>query len=217
MISARKLSEFSIKFLNLEGEVEIEAGAVELGILDTKVEIPARMSLPFVIGGIPFRIDAGGSIEWTSTLQANCSAIFKGSTKFRGGVGARLEEAGVVPLATFENAEAVMGKREHVGTVEAGLGLVMSFPEFGIGVGVPKLAGADALFRFKSEAISNFSLAYGPAGPVPVITGNCMSSKTNFGATLSGKLQMLGLTLAEREVALYSKFGTEHRSGNACE
>jgi hypothetical protein len=217
VISARTLSEFTIKFLNVDGEVEFEAGAVELGILDTKVQIPARLSLPVVIGGIPFRIDAGGSLEWASTLQANCSAIFQGRTKFRGGVGARLEDGNVTPLATFESSEAVMGMREHVGTVEAGLGFLMSFPEFGIGVGVPKLAGGDALFSFRSEAISNFSLAYGAAGPAPVITGNCMTSRTNFGATLNGKVQMLGLTLAEREIALFSKFGREQRTGNACD
>lgn len=217
VISARTLSELTVKFLNVDGEVEIEAGAVELGILDSKVQIPARLSLPVVIGGIPFRIDAGGSLEWASTLQATCSAIFQGRTKFRGGVGARLENGTVTPLATFESSEAVMGMREHVGTVEAGLGFLMSFPEFGIGVGVPKVAGADALFAFRSEVISNFSLAYGAAGPVPVITGNCMTSRTNFGATLSGKVATLGVTIAEREIPLFSEFGREHQTGNACD
>jgi hypothetical protein len=217
VISASTLSEVTVKFLNVDGEIEIEAGAVELGILDTKVQIPARLSLPIVIGGIPFRIDLGGSLEWASTLQANCSAIFQGRTKFRGGVGARLEDGSVTPLATFESSEAVTGMREHVGTVEAGLGFLMSFPELGIGIGTPKLAGADALFAFRSEVISNFSLAYGAAGPAPVITGNCMTSRTNFGATLNGKLAMLGLTLAEREIALFSAFGREQRTGNACD
>jgi hypothetical protein len=217
IISARTLSDFTVKFLNVDGEVEIEAGAVELGILDTKVQIPARLSLPIVIGGIPFRVDLGGSLEWASTLQATCSAIFKGRTKFRGGVGARMEGGSVTPLATFDSAETVMGMREHVGTVEAGLSLVMSFPEFGIGVGMPKIASADALFRFKSEVISNFSLAYSAAGSVPVISGNCMTSRANFGATLNGKVAMLGLTLAEKETALFSELGRQQRTGNACD
>ena len=218
VISARTLSTFAVKFLDVDGEVEIEAGAVELGILDTKVEIPARLSLPFIIGGIPFRVDLGGSLEWASTLQTTCSAIFRGRATFKGGVGARLEDGEVTPLATFDRAEVEIGKREHVGTIDAGLGFVMSFPELGVGLGTPKkVAAAEALFRFKSEAISNFALEYGTAGPAPVITGNCMTSRTNFGATLSGELSMLGLTLAAREVALFSKFGQEQRSGNACD
>ena len=218
VISARTLSTFAVRFLDVDGEVEIEAGAVELGILDTKVEIPARLSLPFLVGGIPFRVDLGGSIEWASTLQTTCSAIFRGRATFKGGVGARLEDGEVTPLATFERAEVEMGKREHVGTIEAGLGLVMSFPELAVGLGTPKkVAAAEALFRFKTEAISNFSLEYGAAGPAPVITGNCMTSRTNFGATLSGELSMLGLTLAAREVPLFSKFGEEKKSGNACD
>ena len=39
------------------------------------------------------------------------------------------------------------------------------------------------MFGFKTEVISNFALTYGAAGPAPVITGNCMTSRTNFGAT----------------------------------
>ena len=44
-----------------------------------------------------------------------------------------------------------------------------------------------------------------------------MTSKVNFGATLVGKVSAIGVTLAEREVALFSKLGNEEKTGNACD
>jgi hypothetical protein len=216
-INASELTVFTVRFLNVEGDVTIEAGGVELGVLDKKFQIPARLSLPVTVYGIPFRVDLGGSFEWSSTLTVNTSAIFKGSTKFKGGVGARFRDGEVDYLATFDTSEVTLGKREHVGTVTAGMGFLLNFPEISFGIGYPKAIDASAAFKFKSEMLSNFALRYGPAGPVPVITGNCMTSKVNFGATLVGKVAAIGVTLAEKEVALFSKLGQEQKRGEACD
>jgi hypothetical protein len=216
-IDAQTLTLFTVRFLNVEGEIKIEAGGVELGLFDRKIQIPARLSLPVTVYGIPFRIDLGAGLEWASTLTANTSAIFDGAVKFKGGVGARIQDGEVDYLATFDTSEVTLGKREHVGTVTAGMGILLNFPEIGFGIGYPRAIDASASFKFKSEVLSNFALRYESAGPVPVITGNCMTSRANFGATVVGKVSAIGITVAEEEVALFSKLGQEQKSGNACE
>lgn len=216
-VIAGTLTTFTVRFLNVEGEISIEAGGVELGVIEQKIQIPARLSLPVIAASIPFRIDLGGSMEWSSTLSVSTSAIFKGTTKFKGGVGAHVQEGNVTYLATFESSEVALGEREHVGTTTAGLGVLLNFPEIGFGIGYPKGLDATAAWKFKSEVVSNLSLRYGQAGAVPVIVGNCMTSKVNFGATLVGKVSAIGVTLAEREVALFSKLGNEEKTGNACD
>jgi len=217
VVEGHSLKYFTVKFLDVEGDLEIEAGGVEFGLADLKLQVPARLALPVVIGGIPFYVEVGGSAEWSSTLTTNTSAIFKGKTRYKGGVGVRVNEGDVRLLATFVNSEVELGEREHVGTVTAGMGFLMNFPELRVGVGPRKVAEASATFRFKSEAVSNFLIEYGAAGGVPVITGNCLSSRVNFGATLSQGFTFVGVTLSEKEQTLFSKLGAEKKSGEACE
>src|SRR5690606_1782105 len=62
-------------------------------------------------------------------------------------------------------------------------------------------------------------LARGRPGmsPSAMITGNCMTSKVDFGATLVGKVTAIGITLAEEEVPLFSKLGQDVKRGDACQ
>lgn len=53
--------------------------------------------------------------------------------------------------------------------------------------------------------------------PSAMITGNCMTSKVDFGATLVGKVTAIGITLAEEEVPLFSKLGQDVKRGDACQ
>ena len=217
-IKAHELTNFSVKFLDVEGEVEIEAGAVEVTLGDTKVVIPGRMSLPVVLGGIPFSIDLGGSIEWQSTLKANASARFKGKASFKGGVGVLVEDGQPTPLATFTHSTAETVESEQVGTIQAGLGFLLNFPELSVGVGVAKIAKAGAAFKFKTEVLTNVDFKYEAAGPAPVITDFCLKSKTNFGATLEKEVTLIGFTFKEldKSTSLFAKFGKEKTAGGAC-
>lgn len=216
-IEAGSLTNFRFLLRDVQGDVEVQAGGVEVGLLDTTLTIPARVSFPILIAGIPFRLDLGASVDWQSTLAANTSALFKGSTEYRGGVGVDVRDGEVNYLATFEQANVNFESAEHVGTVKAGLGIVMNFPEVGFGVGFPAAIGASSQFRFRSEVVSNFELRYETAGTAPVITGNCMRSNVNFGATLGGSVQVLGIELAKEEVTLFSELGPEQKQGNACD
>jgi hypothetical protein len=72
--------------------------------------------------------------------------------------------------------------------------------------------------RFKTEVISNISLRYEAAGNFPVITGNCLQSRTNFGASYGGDVKFLGFTLPLlEETQLFGKLGKLSQEGDACE
>lgn len=216
VIDARNLEVFDIRLLNFEGTAEIHGGGVQLGIFDIPIKIPAKLAIPIPVGPLPFYIALGGGLEFESTLVTNTSAIVKGSTTFKGGVGATVNNGEVRHLATFDVADVTWEAPEHVGTVKSGIGLLVDFPQVEFGFGHPTAAGLGAVFKFKSEIVSNWELEYGPAGPVPVITGNCAETKVNFGATVSGEVKMLGVTLGTDPVTLFSKLGDATHLGTAC-
>ncbi len=216
LIEASSLSIFDIRLLNFEGTAEIQGGGAQIGIFNIPIQIPAKLAIPIPVGPIPFYIAISGGLEFESTLVTNTSAIVKGSTTFKGGVGATVNNGTVRHLATFDVAELTWETPDHVGTVKSGIGLLLDFPKVEFGLGHPKAAGLGAVFKFRSEVISNWELDYGPAGPVPVITGNCAETKVNFGATVHGEVKMLGVTLATDPVPLFGKLGDATRIGSAC-
>jgi len=207
---------YDVRFIDVDGDVHIEAGAVQVGG-DTKVKIPARLAFPILVGVIPFNIELGTSLEFSSTLVTNTSAIFKANTKFKGTAGARVEGSNVQYFGDFQTAELTLESSEQVGTVTAGLDYLLNFPEVSVGIGLPKVATANAFLRFKSEVNSNFTLKYDAAGPFPVITGNCLETGVNLGATYGGKVAFLGIDLVDEEHQLYGKLGDKKRTGTACD
>jgi hypothetical protein len=203
--------------VEVSGDVSLEAGAVELGG-ETKLQIPARLALPVLIGPIPFRVELGGSLEIATTLTANTSALVKGHSKFRAYAGPVIEGAEVRYAGALETADLVLDKAENVATIDSGATFLLNFPEVTVGVGFPKLLDASAAVRFKTEVISNISLRYEAAGNFPVITGNCLSSRTNFGASYGGDVKFLGFTLPVlEETQIFGKLGTLSQTGEACE
>ena len=83
--------------------------------------------------------------------------------------------------------------------------------------GVPNALDASAQMKFATEIISNISFEYEAAGNYPVITGNCLESRTNFGAFYGGELSFLGFDVPViEEKQLFGKLGTLSRSGKAC-
>lgn len=200
----------------VNGDVAIEAGAVELGG-NAKIKVPARLALPVMIGPIPFRVDLGGSLEMASTLTVNSSAVMKGSSHFAAHAKASLIGKKVTYEGALDTSDLVLDKAENVATIESGASFVLNFPELTVGVGVPNALDASAQMKFATEIISNISFEYEAAGNFPVITGNCLESRTNFGAFYGGKVSFLGFDLPViEETQLFGKLGTLSRTGKAC-
>jgi hypothetical protein len=201
---------------HVAGDVAVEAGAVELGG-DAKIKIPARLALPVLIGPIPFRLELGSSLEMASTLVANSSALMKGKSHFAAHAKASLVGKEVTYEGALDTSDLVLEKAENVATIESGASFVLNFPELTLGVGVPNALDASAQMKFATEIISNISFEYEAAGNYPVITGNCLESRTNFGAFYGGELSFLGFDVPViEEKQLFGKLGTLSRSGKAC-
>lgn len=216
LIEASSLQVFDVRLLNVEGNVEIHGGGAQIGIFNVPLKIPVKLAIPIPVGPLPFYISISGGLEFESTLGTSTTALVKGTTSFKGGVGAAVNNGAVRHLATFDVADLTWEPPDHVGTVTSGIGLLLDFPKIEFGLGHPSVAGLGAEFKFRSEIVSNFELEYGTAGNFPVITGNCAKTKVNFGATVTGAVRMLGVTLATDPVTLYSKLGEATHLGSAC-
>ncbi len=215
IIEEGAIRSVDVRYVGVDGETTIEAGAVELGG-EEKIQIPARLAMPFLIGPIPFRVELGTSLEFSSTLVGNTSAIFKGRAKFKGSAGARVDGSEVEYFSSFELADVSLERTEPFGTLTSGLGFLLNFPELTLGVGVPKVATAGVYLKFRTEILSNLTVEYEVAGIAPVITGICAESGVNFGATYGGKAAFLGIDVFEKEEPLFGKLGEKTRTGNAC-
>ncbi len=215
-ITGGSVTDFTLLVDHIDGEVHVEAGGVELGSGDIPIQIPARISIPVVLGGIPFHVDIGGSLELSTTLQANCSAIMKGYATFSGSMGIQVQNGEIRSIGSLESPGLHFEHAEHVGTITAGLDILLNFPQATVGVGLSGLASAEAYLKFSTEVISNMEIFYESAGLVPVISGNCVTSRVNFGAFYGGKAEFLGFTLAESETPLFGEIGESQQSGEMC-
>lgn len=201
---------------SVAGDVNVEAGVVELGG-NAKIKIPARLALPVMIGPIPFRIELGSSLEVSTTLVAEASAVVKGKSHFEGYAGATIVGTKVTYQGNLDKSDLVLEKAENVATIDSGASFVLNFPEITLGIGVPNALDASASLKFSTEVISNISFSYEAAGPYPVITGNCLESRTNFGAFYGGKVSFLGFDVPViDDTQIFGKLGALSRTGKAC-
>lgn len=221
-IDRRTLTTYRVETSQIDGDVTMEASAVALGEVKTKFEVPARLSLPVVIGGIPFRVDLGGGVEVGSTLNAEGKAKFKGKASFRGAVGLDISAGAVSVNDTTLTSETSLDSGTLSSNITVGLRVQLIFPEVAIGIGMEQAASASGFIRFKTEAISNLTIQQRNAVflPVPVLnneTRSCLEASVSVGATYGGEAKFLGKTVAENEIPLATLFGKTQRTGDACE
>jgi hypothetical protein len=196
-------------YYNVAGTVNFEVAAAKVEG-ELKIAIPARLSLPVMVGPIPFRIDLGSSLEVATTLQADSTAAYSGSVKFVGNAGARFEQGGgVTYLASFDTTDLNLNTSTQTSSVTAGFSTLLNFPELSIGVGVPELAGAVAYMRFKTEGITNGTILFDANGDTE---GLCVEAGANFGASYGGNATFLGVKVLEAEKPLFGKIGNKRKS-----
>jgi hypothetical protein len=212
-IAGGELEKYEENYYAVDGDVRFNVGAVQLGG-QTKIEVPARLSLPILIGPIPFRLDVGSGLEVQSSLVGSTSAIFSGSSKFTGSAGVKVTGGKVDYFANFDTVDLKLDKSEHVAVVTSGLDVLLNFPEVTVGIGVPKVADANAFMRFKTEGISNATVTVDVAGGVPIVSAVCIEARTNFGASYGGKAQFLGVNLFEDDHPLFGKLGPLQQSSD---
>ena len=216
-IQGRSVTDFTMRIENLKGELNLAAGAVELGKGEATLAVPARISVPIVLGGIPFRIDLGGSLEIQSSITNQTSAILHATTAFEGACGFAYNGKGFRVINEIKSTKVERGEVQHMGAVTSGLGVLLNFPEVGIGVGVPKLTEGRVFVRLKSEILSNMSYYYDIVGPTIVPDGACVETGVNFGVYYGGSLSFAGLADFETEQPIYTFIGENSYMGDACD
>ena len=77
-------------------------------------------------------------------------------------------------------------------------------------------AGATAYMALKAEAVANFFVQYGTAGPFPVIIGNCYTVDLNVGAYVGGQMRLASVSL-KKELAVFTKVNPLVKQGTACQ
>jgi hypothetical protein len=202
----------------IDVDMDLEFGAVELGMMDGNFSFPAKIVLPFALGPIPAWYSMGSVIEVQSTLKAETSALAKAHLKFRGAAGIRkdtAEDSGLMPMANIDNIDVEFIKGESVATLTSGLGVLIQFPRIEVGLGLPG-TGAESYMTVKNEVVANTNVKYEAAGPYPVITGTCLEVGVNLGVYVGGAFKALGFTLASKEFQVGAKINPKKRFGK-CE
>jgi len=201
---------------DVEGDLTVEVGGVELGILNDRFEVPARLILPFALGPIPAYASLGGVLEVSSTLSAQTTAIAKARIRFTGSIGLESDGKSLTPRGSLDSHSLEFESAESVATLTSGLGALFHFPRVEVGLGVPG-TGIDIYATVKNEVVANTTVKFEAAGPYPVITGTCLEVNVNLGAYVGGEMKMLGMQLATQETPIYTRLMPTYQKGEACE
>jgi len=215
-VAGGSLASFRVVTEGIEADLTLEFGGVELGTKNGAFSVPAKMILPFTLGPIPAWASLGGVLEISSTLKTNTSALAKAHLVFQGAVGMRGDGsglAGLVPLARVDRIDLEHQSSESVATLTSGLGVLMQFPRFEIGLGLPG-TGAEAYATVKNEVVANTTVNYDAAGPFPVVTGTCLEVSVNLGAYVGGALKAFNFTVASAETPVAAKLMPTRKTGD---
>ena len=222
VIEGRSLTDFRCETSRLEGTMKVEAEASALGNLEQKVKVPARYSLPIVLGGIPFHIDLGGAVDVASTLNTKGTASFKGTAQFTGGGGVAYSNGHWTTINSLEQSDLKLDDASLSSNATIGLRVTLTFPEVGIGVGVQQVS-ANAYLRFKTEVIANLDikqrllfLAGLPVAP-NTETEHCLTSTVGIGSTYGGAATFLGIQVFDSEQPIWTLYAPDKKTGPACE
>jgi hypothetical protein len=133
-VAGSELQLFRSENANLQGEVEVQFAAVELGDEGEMLNIPWTIfERPILISGIPFvfKIKANAkvfpAIPAGASSQGHMKFSYNSNTGFRY-EGRRVNPEGNVTGQTFE----ILGETLSAGTIGSGLGLGLEFPRLEI-------------------------------------------------------------------------------------
>ena len=215
IIQGGSITSFTLAHKHLEADLTLEIGGVELGG-DASIKVPARIAIPFTLGPLPAFTSVGGTFEVSSTLKANTSNIAKLKFHLLGAAGLKLDGGSIVPIGQLDDKSVTYESGSAAGTITAGLGMLLHFPEVDFGVGVPGTE-ASVFFKIKNEIVSNFELHYTTAGPYPVIDGNCLTVGGNLGGYVGGTMKVFNFTLAKSELPVFTSVNPLVKKGDKCD
>jgi hypothetical protein len=203
-----RVSAYSERHNDINGEIEAKYAFLSLSNADAAFEIPIDFFRVMIVHGVipvTYRIKCVlkvfPEISANSTCQANLKLVYSGSNGFT------YENNGLTPSATMSSFEpSIVGETGSASAGIVGVGVGLEFPRFEIGifdtVVVPYL-------------LTNTSvISYFESG-LPFMPGPCNSTKITVKAETGINFSFLGLTRSE-SLKLYEKSETYKTPGSKC-
>ena len=187
--ASSELEEFRSEVDQLQGEMEVKFAAIDLGSTETKFVVPAKITIPFRIYGIPANIGIGASITVKPQFHAGGSSQASFKAEYFSTSGVQFRNGGWTFTGGLARKEFTLTDETiSASPMVIGMGLQVDFPLMEIGLG-----GGNAVMSFVNK--TNVHSFYDPAlnhnGPPE------QSGGIDIKGLVQAKLAFLGLSLTE--------------------
>jgi hypothetical protein len=214
VIHGGSLESAYVTLRDIEVAVDIDAGAVAIGVSDDLFKLPLKLTFPFELGPIPAYVTISGAITLNPALSDESG--FRTHAKFHvtGSSGFTMDKTTIRSSGSLENVggvEPTASNVSYVSTVNAGFGVLYEFPRVGLGIGLVDKASLEGYVTPKFEVVMNEALKLDGLG---LISSSCATVKGNVGVFAGGVFRLGGVKLSKEE-QLYGGVHEIYRAGRA--
>lgn len=186
---SRTLEEYETSVDELAGELEVKFAAIDAGQTETKFVVPAKISVPFLIYGIPADIGIGASITLKPQFHAHGSSQASFKAEYASSTGLRFADGGwTFQGGLVRKSLSITDETVSASPLVIGMGLQIDFPLIELriarGVAVLSLVNKTNIHSFYDPALNH-------AGPPE------QSGGIDLKGLVQAKLAFLGLEVTE--------------------
>lgn len=214
VVHGGNLESAYVTLRDIEIDVDLDAGAVAIGGGENLFKLPLKLTFPFELGPIPAYITISGEISLNPALS-NESAL-RAHTKFyvSGTTGFTMDSSTISAsgsLSSVGGAAPTASNVSYISTVNAGYGVVYSFPRIGLGIGLIDKASVEGFVTPKFEFVMNQALKLDGLG---LINSSCTTIKGNYGVFAGGSFRLGKIQLGQ-ETQLFGAVHDIYKDGRA--
>lgn len=157
---SRNLEEYETSVDELEGELEVKFAAIDLGQSEAKFVVPAKITVPFRIYGIPADIGIGASITVKPQFHAHGSSQASFKAEYATGTGLRFANGGwTFQGGLVRKSLSITDETVSASPLVIGMGLQIDFPlmelRLGGGAAVLSLVNKTNIHSFYDPALNH--------------------------------------------------------------
>lgn len=214
VIHGGSLESAYVTLRDIDIEVNLDAGAVAIGGGDNTFKFPIKLTFPFELGPIPAYLTVSAELELDPELSNQSS--FRARTKFHvnGSTGFTVDGSTITATGSLDNvggAEPAASNVSYISTLNAGFGVLFTFPRVGMGIGLVDNASLEGYVAPKVEVVMNQALKTDGLG---IISSSCATIQGNFGVFAGGTFRFGKIEL-EQEKQLFGKTRQIYKDGRA--
>ncbi len=221
--------DFDLDLDGLDVTFELDAGIIATGAGIEALKIPLQARVPFSVGVLPMYVGLGVEVEIESQVGPQSTVFFHTKCKATGKSSLHYDGKTVSLTGNLTNVTCTAEPKNYLApTVNFGVGVRVDLPKITLGVGlansavnIPAVgaleAAVEGFVSLKHETVGNVAVQREAAGPVPVITGTCLTLDASEGVFAGGAFRIAGLEL-KKETQLYGKL-IDHKelgAGKGC-